>query len=171
MMKNCKKKRAMDFSENELQNPDFCIGGLEVSIYGRQFPESDDYWDGNWLNVIACCTANSSTVSAYDCSAFEKYKILLRAQMEKPYVVDSTLQKYVNRNYRPNASIGNGSTAAAIRYELATGSKVVNKLHSQKGLEMINKFEKWLRNNPTARAGDRAAAENIIKDLSNALGE
>lgn len=36
---------------------------------------------------------------------------------------------------------------------------------------MINMFEKWLRNNPTARPGDRAAAENIIKDLRNALEE
>ena len=36
---------------------------------------------------------------------------------------------------------------------------------------MINALEKWLRNNPNARPGDRAAAENIIKDLRNALGE
>lgn len=36
-------------------------------------------------------TSNSPTVSAYDRFAFEKYKTLLRAQMEKPYVVDSTL--------------------------------------------------------------------------------
>ncbi|MDJ0652188.1 MAG: hypothetical protein QNJ27_04215 [Simkaniaceae bacterium] len=36
---------------------------------------------------------------------------------------------------------------------------------------MINALEKWLRNNPTAGPGDRAAAENIIKDLRNALGE
>ena len=27
----------MNHSENESQNPDFCIGGLEVWIYGRQF--------------------------------------------------------------------------------------------------------------------------------------
>ena len=51
-------------SDGKLQNPDFCIGGLEVWIYGRQFPESDDYWDGNWLNVVARCTANSSVVQA-----------------------------------------------------------------------------------------------------------
>lgn len=91
--------------------------------------------------------------------------------MEKPHVVDSGLKKYVNRNYRPNASIGSGSTAAAIRHELSTGEKVFNRLHSQKGREMVNVLEKWLRSNSTARPGDRAAAENIIKDLRNALGE
>lgn len=31
-------------------------------------------------------------------------------------------------------------------------------------------LERWLRNNPTASAGDRAAAENVVKDLKNALG-
>jgi hypothetical protein len=36
---------------------------------------------------------------------------------------------------------------------------------------MIITLEKWLKHNPNARHGDRAAAENIIKDLRNALGE
>ncbi len=81
------------------------------------------------------------------------------------------LQEYVNLIYKPHARIGSGSTAAAIRHELATEGRVFGKLQSKKGGDMINALEKWLRNNPTARAGDRAAAENIIKDLRNALGE
>lgn len=36
---------------------------------------------------------------------------------------------------------------------------------------MITALEKWLKNNPNASHGDRAAAENIIKDLQNALTE
>lgn len=36
---------------------------------------------------------------------------------------------------------------------------------------MITALEKWLKNNPAARLGDRAAAENIVKDLRNALEE
>jgi len=116
-------------------------------------------------------TSNSPTVSAYDRSAFEKYKTLLRAPMEKPHIVNPRLQEYVDLVYKPHASIGSGSTAAAIRHELATGGKVFGKLHSKKGGDMINALEKWLRNNPSARPGDRAAAENIIKDLRNSLGE
>lgn len=116
-------------------------------------------------------TSNSPTVSAYDRFVFEEYKTLLRAQMEKPYVVDSELKELVKSNFRPNANIGSGSTAAAIRHELLTGKRVFGKLHSQKGREMVTKLEKWLRNNPNASHGDRAAAENIIKDLQNALGE
>ena len=96
---------------------------------------------------------------------------VLRAQMEKPHVVDSKLKEYVEIIYKPHAIFENGSTAAAIRHELATGEKVFDKIHSQKGRNMITPLEKWLKNNPTATPGDRAAAENIIKDLRNALGE
>jgi hypothetical protein len=52
--------------------------------------------------------------------------------MNKPYVVDSQLQKLLNLSYRTNASIGNRSTGAAIRYEKMTGETVFGKLHSQK---------------------------------------
>lgn len=35
---------------------------------------------------------------------------------------------------------------------------------------MLNKLNKWVERNPTASAGDRATAENLIKDLDNAMG-
>ncbi len=108
---------------------------------------------------------------AYNMAAFEEYKISLRAQMEKPHAIDLQLQKLLDLNFRQNANIGNGSTATAIRYELSTGNSVGGRFHSQKGRELIKSFETWLRKNPTATTGDRAAAENIIKDLKNALGE
>ena len=106
---------------------------------------------------------------ASNCAIFEKYKTVLRATMEKPHVTDLQLKKYVDLNYRSTGKIGNGSTAAAIRYELKTGNRVSGRLHSQKGQNMILRLERWLQNNPTASSGDRAAAENIIKDLRNAL--
>jgi hypothetical protein len=108
---------------------------------------------------------------SYNRIALEEFKVILRAQMEKPYVVDATLNRIVDRIYKSHASIGSGSTAAAIRHELATGEKVFEKLHSIKGREAITRLERWLKNNPNASSGDRAAAENIIKDLKDALGE
>jgi hypothetical protein len=107
----------------------------------------------------------------YNCVALEEYKVILRAQMEKPYVVNAELQGHVEYLYKPHASIGSGSTAAAIRHELATGEQVFDTFHSQKGRDSIRCLERWLKNNPTASLGDRAAAENIIKDLKDALGE
>ena len=38
------------------------IGSLKIWISGRQFPEHQDYWDGNWLNVTALCEGNGSRV-------------------------------------------------------------------------------------------------------------
>lgn len=86
-------------------------------------------------------------------------------------MVDPELYKIVEYAYKPYARIGSGSTAAAIRHELATGEKVCEKLHSKKGGDLIIGLERWLKTHPTARSGDRAAAENIIKDLLNALKE
>ncbi|MFC1853746.1 hypothetical protein ACFL27_26480 [candidate division CSSED10-310 bacterium] len=38
-----------------LGKPDVQLAGLKIWIHGRQFPDCDDYWDGNWLNVTAFC--------------------------------------------------------------------------------------------------------------------
>jgi len=100
---------------------------------------------------------------------FEKYKTQLRRDMSKPSVKDVRLRKIIDGLYRDNATVGSGSTAAAIRQELKTGKPVGGSWHSQKGRDSIRNLNKWLKNNPTASAGDRAAAENIILDLRNAL--
>ena len=65
--------------------------------------------------------------------------------------------------------IGSGSTAAAIRLEKMTGNPLYGKMHFKKGNESIIRLEKWLKQNPAASVGDRAAADNIIKDLQNSL--
>ncbi|MGL4860955.1 MAG: hypothetical protein ACRC5A_14750 [Enterobacteriaceae bacterium] len=100
----------------------------------------------------------------------EKYKIGLRKSMEKPVVKDPKLQRIMDKLYRPNAKIGNGSTADAVRHEIATGEKVGGRLHTQKAQDHVRELQAWLRQNQSATPGDRAAAENVIKDLQNALG-
>jgi hypothetical protein len=106
---------------------------------------------------------------AYNRAAFEEYKTGLRSQMEKPHVVDPGLTKIIDSIYKPHAKIGSGSTAAAIRLEKMTGNPLYGKMHFKKGNESIIRLEKWLKQNPSASVGDRAAAENIIKDLQNSL--
>lgn len=41
--------------------------------------------------------------------------------------------------------------------------------HAQKARDGMRELEKWLAEHPTARPGDRAAAENALTDLRNAL--
>jgi len=38
------------------------IVGLRVWVHGRQFPDSTDYWDGNWLRITAYCQYGESRV-------------------------------------------------------------------------------------------------------------
>jgi hypothetical protein len=99
----------------------------------------------------------------------EMYKNELRAAMEKPIVSDKALSSIVNKLYRPNAKVGSGSTAAAVRQELITGRSVGRAFHSQKATDSIVELQRWLGRNPTASAADRAAAENLIIDMKNAL--
>jgi len=46
----------------DLCKPDLKVGGLQLWVHGRQFPEADDYDDGNWLRVTAHCGASGDSV-------------------------------------------------------------------------------------------------------------
>ena len=39
----------------KLGKPDVEIASLRIWVHGRQFDDSQDYWDGNWLRVTAHC--------------------------------------------------------------------------------------------------------------------
>jgi len=52
-------------------------------------------------------------------------------------VKDKNLQNIIDFMYRPNAKIGSGSTADAVRYELKTGENVAGKNHMQKAQEKV----------------------------------
>ena len=50
-------------SQVPASSPDFQIGRLKIWITGRQFSDSSDFWDGNWLNIIANCSDQGAAVS------------------------------------------------------------------------------------------------------------
>jgi hypothetical protein len=99
----------------------------------------------------------------------EKNKVELRRNMSKPHVEDTNLKDIMEELYRPNAKIGSGSTASALREEIKHGIKVGGKEHLQKIQDRSKNLEKWIKNNPTAKPSDRAAAENVLKDMKDAL--
>ena len=65
---------------------------------------------------------------------------------------------------------GDGTTADAIRYEIATGKDINGSAHVIKGRETIRGLRNWLRKNPNASQHDRDVAQGIIDDLLAALG-
>lgn len=122
------------------------------------------------LNEADVIKRSASESGATNRTLHEAYKNELRAAMEKPTVSDKDLSSIVDKLYRPNATVGSGSTAAAVRQELATGQPVGEAFHSQKASDSIVELQRWLSRNPVSRPGDRAAAENLIIDMKNALG-
>jgi hypothetical protein len=48
----------------DLGEPDLTLGGFSLWVLGRQFPDANDFWDGNWLNVRARMQAPGALVEA-----------------------------------------------------------------------------------------------------------
>jgi lipopolysaccharide export LptBFGC system permease protein LptF len=107
--------------------------------------------------------------SAANVANYEKYKSELFRAEGKPNVSDPKLQGFIDKLYKDNAKIGNGSTADAVRYELQTGESVRGRYHSQKAQNSIRYLEKWLKNNPNAKPSDKLKVEHLIKDMKDAL--
>ncbi|WP_374027255.1 pre-toxin TG domain-containing protein [Bdellovibrio bacteriovorus] len=103
-------------------------------------------------------------------AAYDRYIRDLRKTMDRPTIKDPELRLFVNERYWKNTStVGNGSTAAAIRIERIENLPVKGRYHTQKGQNSLVHFEKWLKNNPEGDASDRAAVENMIMELRDAL--
>lgn len=47
-----------------LGEPGLRLAGFQVWVHGRQYPDEDDCWDGNWLNVSAHCGGEGASVWA-----------------------------------------------------------------------------------------------------------
>jgi len=90
----------------------------------------------------------------------------------RPTVTNPKLGNLVKDLYKganTKNPIGTGSTADAIRQEMATGEAVGGRFHTQKGTEYVKALENWLTKNAGASAADRSAAQSILEDLRNAL--
>jgi len=48
----------------DLGEPDLKIAGFQLWVHGRQFPDNQDYDDGNWLRVTAHCGGSGASVWA-----------------------------------------------------------------------------------------------------------
>jgi len=58
--------KIMDARElNLLGEPDLAIAGLHIWIHGRQYPDSSDFDDMNWLRVTAYCIYPNAMVRTH----------------------------------------------------------------------------------------------------------
>src|SRR5678815_5094297 len=49
-------------SKDSLGDPDINLNGFQLWVHARQFPNEQDYWDGNWLNATAHCGTHDANV-------------------------------------------------------------------------------------------------------------
>lgn len=52
----------MSGERDETGEPDIKLAGLSLWARSREFPGSDDYWDGNWIDVVAFVDAPGAHV-------------------------------------------------------------------------------------------------------------
>jgi len=50
------------FGIDKFGEPDLKMNQLNLWIHGRQFPNADDFWDSNWLNISALCSESGADV-------------------------------------------------------------------------------------------------------------
>jgi len=85
-------------------------------------------------------------------------------------VSNPKLKNAVDQIYRPNATVGDGGLADAIRREKETGEKVGGRSHVQKGKERLKNLENILANEKL-NARDTQIINKLINDIKQALEE
>ena len=75
-----------------------------------------------------------------------------------------------NNDFWEKSGLTNRSMASAVRKETKNGQVVGPRSHVKKVQHGIKSLERWIEENPTASPGDRADAENMLKDLMSSLG-
>lgn len=83
-------------------------------------------------------------------------------------VQNDKLKNAVNQIYRPNAKIGDGGLADALRHEFKTGELVGGKSHIQKANERIKNLKNIIKKE-NLNSSDLKIAEDMISDMDNAL--
>ncbi|GIO41753.1 hypothetical protein J41TS4_15110 [Paenibacillus apis] len=131
------------------------------------------------LSVVPIAQAEKASLKAADEGAsliqkagkWFKVKVMGKGKIDltvKPIAENQKLQNAINQLYRPNATVGNGSTMDAIRHELNTGQLVGGKSHLQKGQERVKNLENILKKEQLSTQ-DKALAEALLQDLKAAL--
>ena len=153
---------------------------IKAAANGRIFNNLDEAltWARSWLENAGILTKNADEAgaaargadSAANRASHEQFLVELRRNMERPIVDDIKLNLWLDELWKPTARVGNKSTAAAARVELANpGVRVGGRLHVEKAQGFVVALQGWIRNNPAATVRDRAAAENVLRDLQDAL--
>lgn len=88
------------------RDADIHLAGLEIWVQRRQFPDSNDYWDGNWIVVNARCSKEGASVHA-----------------SGPFIHLSELAGFTNELIRLNDELKGEATLPCMEPELSVKLK------------------------------------------------
>ncbi len=92
----------------------------------------------------------------------------INQELLKGNSTDEYFKKTVEMDYRKKSDQGDGGTADAIRKEFLTKKPTKGRWHAKKGQDLINRYNKTIRDRNTSPA-DRARATELRNNLKNAL--
>ena len=125
-------------------------------VYNFNVADAHTYFVGDsqtWVHNASCVAAKLLNTA--------RGNLLSAAQ-------NGGLRNLIKQMYRSNARIGSGSTADAIRHELATSQLLSPKGHFIKGQEMRTALGRLLKSGNLG-AGDQQIARQLLGDLQRAL--
>lgn len=117
-----------DSSGKNLGPPSIQLGSLQVWVFGRQFPDAHDRWDGNWLNVAVHCGGDGASVwtsgSILDTVSFSEFRTGLR-RIYETLAGDAVLES-VEPEIRVQVSVSDSLGHHRVRVE-------INRITSENG--------------------------------------
>lgn len=112
-----------------LGEPDLQIAGLRLWVHGRQFPQSQDCWDGNWLIVTAHCSYPQSSVCVH--GSFIHLGEIYGLLQETEALFQTLNGQAELRCMEPNLSVElHAQTGGHIRVKIAITPDQISESHS-----------------------------------------
>lgn len=163
------------------EDPIGLAGGLNLHGYANGDPVTFSDPFGLYPCGVHLGSINAAVLQARKDLEFEQYSMAfgVTAPLARvsgrviPAVANSKLGNIVSDLYkgaRSSSPIGTGSTADAIRNEIATGEPTGGVFHAvSKGPQYVRALENWLKKNPSASDRDQLVARSPLDDLREAL--
>src|SRR5258708_1469087 len=90
--RSCRRRKASPMTTvalvRDLSEPDLRVAGLRLWTRAREFPDSTDRWDGNWLQTTALCAYPGAEV-----------------MVEGPFLRTEELQNFADQCARLHATL------------------------------------------------------------------
>jgi len=117
------------FESDKMGPPSLKIGEFSLWVHGREFPESTDFYDANWLNVTAHCAANGAIV-------WTQGAVLMTTDLQRWAEQCETLYQSLNGeailySFEPNlrVTINSADTLGHLNMQVEITSNHLNQSH------------------------------------------